>query len=133
MASIFSKIVSGDIPSYKVAENDHFLAFLDIFPLKKGHTLVIPKKEVDYLFDLDEKTYQDLWTFARKVAAGVEAAIPCKRMGVCVLGMEVPHAHIHLVPLDSEGDLNFRNPKKEFSEDEFKVIAESIRSKISID
>ncbi|MDX5326296.1 MAG: HIT family protein [Bacteroidota bacterium] len=133
MASIFSKIVSGDIPSYKVAENDHFLAFLDIFPLKKGHTLVIPKKEVDYLFDLDEKTYQDLWAFARKVAAGVEAAIPCKRMGVCVLGMEVPHAHIHLVPLDSEGDLNFRNPKKEFSEDEFKVIAESIRSKISID
>lgn len=133
MTSIFSKIVSGDIPSYKVAENDHFLAFLDIFPLKKGHTLVIPKKEVDYLFDLDEKTYNDLWAFARKVAVGVEAAIPCKRMGVCVLGMEVPHAHIHLVPLDSEGDLNFRNPKKEFSEEEFRAIAESIRSKISLD
>jgi histidine triad (HIT) family protein len=130
MASIFSKIVSGEIPAYKVAEDDRFLAFLDIFPLKKGHTLVIPKKETDYLFDLDPDLYRDLWVFARKVASGLEEAVPCKRIGVAVLGMEVPHAHIHLVPLDHEGDLNFRNPKLSLSREEFAEIARNIAEKI---
>ena len=107
--TIFTKIAKGEIPSYKVAENDEFYAFLDISPLAKGHTLVIPKKvEDDYIFHLDEKTYEGLWAFARKVALAVKAAIPCKRVGVAVLGMEVPHTHIHLVPLQTEGDLDFR-------------------------
>jgi histidine triad (HIT) family protein len=130
MASIFTKIAQGEIPSYKVAENENFLAFLDIFPLKKGHVLVIPKKEVDYLFDLDQETYDGLWAFARKVAAGIEKAIPCKRIGVAVLGMEVQHAHIHLVPLHHEGDLSFSNPKLKFSQEEFATIAQAISKEI---
>jgi histidine triad (HIT) family protein len=130
MSTIFTKIVEGEIPSYKVAESEDFLAFLDIFPLKKGHVLVIPKKEVDYLFDLDDKTYADLWSFANKVAKGLERAISCKRIGIAVLGMEVPHAHIHLVPLDHEGDLNFRNPKLKFTSEEFKAIADQISAEI---
>ena len=110
MATIFTKIAKGEIPSYKVAENDMFYAFLDISPLTIGHTLVIPKDvEDDYIFNLDPEVYEGLWAFARKVAIAVKAAIPCKRVGVAVLGMEVPHTHIHLVPLQSEGDLNFRN------------------------
>ena len=122
MASVFTRIVNGEIPSYKVAETEHCYAFLDINPLKEGHTLVIPKKEVDYLFDLDESLYSELMLFARKVAA----AVPCKRVGVAVLGMEVPHAHIHLVPLDTEGDLDFRKQKLELTPERFKEISASI-------
>jgi len=126
MPSIFSKIASGEIPSYKVAEDENFLAFLDIFPLAKGHVLVIPKKEVDYLFDLDEPTYTGLMLFARKVALAIGKSIPCKRVGVAVLGLEVPHAHIHLIPLNSEGDINFSKPKLQFTAEEFAIIAENI-------
>ena len=126
MASVFTRIVNGEIPSYKVAETVHCYAFLDINPLKEGHTLVIPKKEVDYLFDLDEALYTELMLFARKVAVAVRAAVPCKRVGVAVLGMEVPHAHIHLVPLETEGDLDFRKKKLELSPERFKETAASI-------
>lgn len=126
MASIFTKIIQGDIPSYKVAENEDFFAFLDINPLKKGHTLVIPKKEVDYLFDLDAETYTDLWRFAKKVAAAVEATVPCQRIGVAVIGLEVPHAHIHLVPLDGVHDIDFSKERAKLTEDEFKALAAQI-------
>jgi len=126
MASIFSRIVAGEIPSWKVAEDEHYYAFLDINPLMEGHTLVIPKKEVDYVFDLDEETYAGLWAFAAKVAKAVRAAVPCKRVGVAVLGMEVPHAHIHLVPLQTEGDLDFRKEKKQLTSEQFAAIAASI-------
>jgi len=126
MASIFSRIVAGEIPSWKVAENECCYAFLDINPLAEGHTLVIPKKEVDYLFDLDPDTYRSLWDFAAKVARAQKAAIPCKRIGVAVLGMEVPHAHIHLVPLQSEADLDFRKPKLELKAERFAEIAQAI-------
>jgi len=128
MASIFTKIVNGEIPSYKIAETEEFYAFLDIFPLKRGHVLVIPKQEVDYLFDLDKELYNGLWSFAGDIAKAIQKVIPCKRIGVAVLGMEVPHAHIHLVPLDYEGDLNFKNPKLKFTEDEFLEVAELIKS-----
>lgn len=130
MATLFTKIVQGEIPSYKIAEDDKYYAFLDIFPLKKGHVLVIPKQEVDYLFDLDEETYIGLWVFAKHVAAAVEKTISCKRIGVAVLGMEVPHAHIHLVPLHHEGDLSFSNPKLKFTPEEFEDIAASIRANL---
>lgn len=130
MASIFSLIAAGQIPSYKIAEDENYYAFLDINPLAKGHTLVIPKKEVDYIFDLDDQTYAGLWAFAKKVAAGIKTAIPCKRVGVAVLGMEVPHAHIHLVPLQTEGDLNFRNKKLSLTPEEFNEIAQKIAAAI---
>ena len=107
MASIFSKIVAGEIPCYKVAEDDNYFAFLDINPVAPGHTLVIPKHEVSYIFDLDSEEYAGLWAFARKVAAALEQAVPCKRIGIAVIGLEVPHAHIHLVPLQREGDMDF--------------------------
>lgn len=123
-------IAAGQIPSYKIAEDDNYYAFLDINPLAKGHTLVIPKKEVDYIFDLDDETYAGLWAFAKKVAEGIKAAIPCKRVGVAVLGMEVPHAHIHLVPLQKEGDLNFRNKKLSLTPEEFQEIAGKIAAAI---
>ena len=126
MASIFSRIVAGEIPSWKVAEDEHYYAFLDINPLAEGHTLVIPKKEVDYIFDLDDETYAGLWQFAARVAQAVRAAVPCKRVGVAVLGMEVPHAHIHLVPLQTEGDLDFRKEKKQLSPERFAEIAGAI-------
>jgi histidine triad (HIT) family protein len=126
MSTLFSKIVNGDIPSYKIAENELFYAFLDIFPLTKGHTLVIPKQEVDYLFDLDKEMYAGLQLFARDIALALKKAIPCKRIGVAVLGMEVPHAHIHLVPLQSEKDLSFSNPKLKLSPEEFEAIRQSI-------
>ena len=126
MATIFSLIAAGQIPSYKVAEDENYYAFLDINPLAKGHTLVIPKKEVDYIFDLDDETYAGLCAFAKKVAVAIKAAIPCKRVGVAVLGMEVPHTHIHLVPLQTEGDLNFRKKKLELTPEEFKEIASKI-------
>ena len=128
MATIFAKIVQGEIPSYKIAEDDNYYAFLDIFPLKRGHVLVIPKQEVDYLFDLDNDTYNGLWAFAKRVSAAIEKTIDCKRIGVAVLGMEVPHAHIHLVPLHHEGDLSFSNPKLKFTPEEFEEIAASIRA-----
>ena len=117
MATIFSKIAAGEIPSYKVAEDDRYYAFLDINPLAEGHTLVIPKNvEDDYIFNLDPETYEGLWAFARKVAVALKAAVPCKRVGVAVLGMEVPHTHIHLVPLQTEGDLDFRKKRPEVSD-----------------
>lgn len=126
MASLFSKIVAGDIPSYKVAEDENYFAFLDINPLTEGHALVIPKKEVDYVFDLDDETYCGLFAFAKKVAKAQKRAIPCVRIGVAVLGMEVPHAHIHLVPLHNEAELNFSNEKKQLTPDQFKAIAARI-------
>ncbi len=126
MASIFTKIANGEIPSYKVAESENYYAFLDINPLVAGHTLVIPKHEVDYIFDLDSEEYKGLWMFARKVAKAIDVAIPCKRVGVAVLGMEVPHAHIHLVPLQSEGDLDFRKEKVQLASEEFVSIAGKI-------
>ena len=127
MATIFTKIAKGEIPSYKVAENDEFYAFLDIAPMAKGHTLVIPKDvEDDYIFNLDEATYMGLCAFARKVAHAVMAVVPCKSVGVAVLGMEVPHTHIHLVPLQTEGDMDFRKSKLELSSEEFQAIAQSI-------
>ncbi len=127
MATIFTRIAKGEIPSWKVAESEDFYAFLDISPLAKGHTLVIPKKvEDDYIFHLDEETYAGLWAFARKVAVALKAAVPCKRVGVAVLGMEVPHTHIHLVPLQTEGDLDFRKERPVVTPEEQKAIAESI-------
>ena len=127
MSTIFTKIANGEIPSYKVAENDDFYAFLDIAPMAAGHTLVIPKKtEEDYIFNLDSETYAGLCDFARTVARAIKVAIPCKRVGVAVLGMEVPHTHIHLVPLQSEADMDFRKKKLELSPAEFSQIASSI-------
>ena len=130
MSSIFSKIVSGDIPAYKVAEDDHHLAFLDIFPLAKGHVLVIPKKETDYIFDITSDEYLELWKFAQKVAKGMDKVIACERIGVAVIGLEVPHAHIHLVPLNNVSDINFERPKLKFSEAEMKSVADLIKSAI---
>ena len=130
MASLFTKIVNGEIPAWKVAEDENFLAFLDIFPVAKGHTLVIPKKEVDYLFDLDEETYVGLQLFAKKVALGLQKAIPCKKVGVMVLGLEVPHAHIHLVPMQSEADLLNFTKKLSFSKEEMAEITEAIVKEI---
>ena len=127
MATIFTRIAKGDIPSYKVAENDQFYAFLDIAPMAKGHTLVIPKNvEDDYIFNLDNETYMGLCAFAKKVALALKAAVPCQRVGVAVLGMEVPHTHIHLVPLQTEGDMDFRKKKLELSGEEFSEIAAAI-------
>jgi len=125
--TIFSKIVSGEIPSYKVAESNEFLAFLDISPLAEGHVLVIPKKEVDYIFDLDDETYTGLQLFAKIVAEGLKEAIPCKRIGVAVIGLEVPHAHIHLIPMNRVDDLNFSRPKLSFTSDQLNITAEKIR------
>ena len=126
MASIFTRIVNGEIPSYKVAENENYYAFLDINPLAKGHTLVIPKIEEDYIFNLPADVYAGLWEFANKVAKAIDKAVPCKRVGVAVLGMEVPHAHIHLVPLNSESDLQFSNQKLSLTKEEFEQIASNI-------
>lgn len=126
MASIFTRIVNGEIPAYKVAENELYLAFLDINPLHKGHTLVIPKREVDYLFDLEDDELQGLIVFAKKVAKAIKVVIPCKRVGVAVIGLEVPHAHIHIVPLQGVYDIDFRKPKLKLSQEEFSSIAASI-------
>ncbi|MCE2496365.1 MAG: HIT family protein [Flavobacteriales bacterium] len=115
MASIFTRIVNGDIPSYKVAEDDRHLAFLDIQPLARGHVLVIPKVETDYIFDIEPQAHEKFWAFAQKVAKAIDKAIPCERVGVAVIGLEVPHAHIHLVPINHVGDINFSAPKKEFA------------------
>jgi histidine triad (HIT) family protein len=126
MSSIFTKIVNGEIPCYKIAEDDHFLAFLDVMPLVKGHTLVIPKREVDLIFDLESEEFKNLWAFAQQVAKKVGAAIPCKRVGVAVVGLEVPHAHIHLVPMNVMQDLNFGNERLKLSSEEYKEIQEKI-------
>lgn len=127
MASIFSKIVAGEIPCYKILEDDKHLAFLDVFPLVKGHVLVIPKQEVDYYFDLDDDAITALNLFAKKVALALKKAVPCLRVGVAVVGLEVPHVHIHLVPLNQMGDINFSNPKQKFSSEEMEAIAANIR------
>ena len=125
--SIFTKIIKGEIPCYKILEDDRFIAFLDVFPIKKGHTLVVPKVQIDYFFDLDDRLLSDLMLFTKKVAQKMENAIPCERIGVAVIGLEVSHAHIHLVPLDSVGDIDFGQPKLKFSSQEMAKIADSIR------
>ncbi len=130
MSTIFSKIVRGEIPCHKVAENEHCLAFLDIMPLVRGHVLVIPKREVDYIFDLDAETYRELWDFARRVSPAIRQAIPCKRIGVAVIGLEVPHAHIHLVPMQHVGDINFSQPKLNLSQEELSETCAHIRAHV---
>jgi histidine triad (HIT) family protein len=132
MASIFTKIVQGEIPSYKIDEDDRFYSFLDINPLEKGHTLVIPKKEVDNLFELDDKTYSDLWLFAKKIARAINQVMPCARVGVAVVGLEVPHAHIHLVPINGIYDIDFSKPKLTLSNEEFNDIAQQIAEAVSM-
>jgi len=129
--SIFSKIAAGEIPSYKCAESDKFYAFLDINPLAKGHTLVIPRREVDYFFDLEDDEIAEMMVFAKKVAAAIKKAFPCRKVGMAVLGLEVAHAHIHLVPMQSEKDMLFSNPKLTLSDDEFKEIAEKINKSLT--
>lgn len=129
MATIFTKIINGEIPCYKIAEDDNYFAFLDINPLTKGHTLVVPKIEDDYIFNLDEKTYAGLMLFAKRVAHAIEAAVPCKRVGVAVLGMEVPHVHVHLVPLNSEKDMIISNPKLKLEPAEMQKIATEISAR----
>ncbi|MEC7618611.1 MAG: HIT domain-containing protein [Bacteroidota bacterium] len=125
--SIFTKIIKGEIPCYKIAEDDRFIAFLDVFPIKKGHTLVVPKVQIDYLFDLDDSLLSDLMIFAKKVSQKMQSAISCERIGIAVIGLEVPHAHIHLVPLDTVGDIDFSQPKLQLSAMEMTEIADSIR------
>lgn len=131
MASIFTKIINGEIPSYKIAEDDRYYAFLDINPLAKGHTLVVPKKETDYIFDLDDQTLSGMLVFSRKVAKAIEKVVPCKRIGVAVLGLEVPHAHIHLVPINGGNDIDFSKPKLKLTPEEFKEIAAKIAAIIN--
>lgn len=128
MATIFSKIVAGEIPSYKVAEDDKFYAFLDINPLVKGHTLVVPKKEVDYIYDLSDEELAAMHVFAKHVALAIQKAFPCRKVGEAVIGLEVPHAHIHLIPIQNESDMLFSNPKLKLSDEEFKSIAERIHN-----
>jgi histidine triad (HIT) family protein len=131
MPSIFSRIVNGEIPCYKVAEDDRFLAFLDINPLAKGHTLVIPKKETDYIFAIDDKNYADFFLFAKRVALAVEKVVPCQRMGIAVLGLEVAHAHIHLVPINTVYDIDFSKPKLALSKEEFLGLVEKISAEFA--
>ena len=130
MATIFTKIINGEIPCYKIAEDDYHFAFLDINPLKAGHTLVVPKEETDYIFDLNDDRIAGLMIFSKKVSAAIKSAIPCNRIGVAILGLEVPHAHIHLVPMDTMEDVNFKNPKLKFTSEEFMEIAAKISSKV---
>lgn len=131
MASIFSKIIKGEIPCYKVAETQSHLAFLDVFPLAKGHTLVIPKRETDYIFDIEDKEFSELHLFSKKVAKAIEKAIPCKRIGVAIIGLEVPHAHIHLIPLQDVSDINFSRPKLNFPKEEMEMVARMIREQLT--
>lgn len=128
MSSIFTKIVNGEIPAYKIAEDEHFLAFLDVMPLTKGHTLVIPKQEVDLIFDLETEVYKSLWAFAQQVAKKIQKTIPCERVGIAVVGLEVPHAHIHLVPLQNIEDLNFSKERLKLSPEEYQQIQEKIQN-----
>ena len=132
MDTLFTKIIKGEIPCYKVAENDKFFAFLDINPLAKGHTLVIPKLQEDYIFNLDDDMLAEMIVFAKKVALAIQKNVPCVKIGVAVIGLEVPHAHIHLVPMRKEGDLNFANPKCKFSEEEFRSIASQISQSVQL-
>jgi histidine triad (HIT) family protein len=130
MASIFSRIVSGEIPAYKVAEDDRFLAFLDINPLAEGHTLVIPKTEIDYIFDIEDSLYADYFVFAKKVARAIKTVVPCTKVGIAVIGLEVAHAHIHLIPINSIYDIDFSKPKLKLSPERLQIIAESIASEV---
>ena len=131
MASIFTKIINGEIPCYKIAENDRYFAFLDIRPLRKGHTLVIPKREVDYIFDLEDGELSGLMAFAKKIAKAIEKVVPCERIGVSVIGLEVPHAHVHLVPIRSVSDLNFGSGHQELDADEMAELASDIRQALA--
>ena len=131
MSTIFSKIVSGEVPAYKVAESNDYLAFLDISPHTRGHVLVIPKKETDYIFDIDDEEYVGLWVFAKIVAEGIKKVFPCKKIGIAVVGLEVAHAHIHLIPLNQVSDMNFERPKLSLPAEELTKIAEDIRQAIS--
>ena len=133
MPSIFTRIINGEIPCYKIAEDNHCIAFLDVNPLTLGHTLIVPKKEVDYIFDISDNEYIYLWNFAKYVACGVKAAVPCKKVGIAVIGLEVPHAHIHLIPLNRVSDMNFANPKMKVADQEMIQIAQQIRSFLSKD
>lgn len=126
MASIFTRIINGEIPCYKIAESDTCFAFLDINPLAQGHTLVVPKKEVDYIFDVDDDLYVELMQFAKKVASAIEKVVPCERIGVTVIGLEVPHAHVHLIPINAINDMNFAKPKVQLTQDEFTELAKQI-------
>lgn len=126
MASIFSKIVSGEIPCYKIAETNEYLAFLDVMPLKKGHVLVIPKQEIDYIFDMPQEQYSGLWIFAQKVSKAMKKVLPCKKIGIAVVGLEVPHAHIHLIPINSVADMDFSKPKISIAAEEMIEIARLI-------
>ena len=130
MPSVFSKIIAGEIPCYKIAENEHYIAFLDVFPLKKGHTLVVPKQEVDYIFDLDDSIYTGLMLFSKEIAEAIKKAIPCNRIALSVMGLEVPHAHVHLIPMNTMNDVNFSNEKLKLSKEEFEQIASEIRQYI---
>lgn len=130
MSSIFSKIVKDEIPSFKIHEDDDFLAFLDVYPLQKGHTLVIPKKQTDYIFDIDSEEYLNLWSFAKIIAKAMKKVIKCKRVSIVVIGLEVPHAHIHLIPINSIEEINFEQPKLSFTNEEMKNIANLIRTAI---
>ena len=130
MATIFTRIINGEIPCHKIAEDDRYFAFLDINPLREGHTLVVPKTETDYIFDLDDDTLAGLIVFSKKVSKAIMEVVPCNRIGVAVIGLEVPHVYIHLVPMDSMEDINFRNPKLSLTPDEFKSMAEKISSKV---
>jgi histidine triad (HIT) family protein len=131
MPSIFTRIVNGEIPCYKVAENEKFLAFLDVSPLAKGHTLVISKKEMDYIFDIDDALLGELFIFSKKVGLAIEKVIPCKRIGITVIGLEVPHAHVHLIPINNVSDMNFARPKLSFKPEELKETAEMINKAFS--
>lgn len=132
MDTLFTRIIKGEIPCYKIAENDRYFAFLDISPLAKGHTLVVPKEQNDYIFALDDETVAGMMVFAKKVALAIQENIPCQRIGVAVIGLEVPHAHIHLVPISKEGDLNFTNARCKFTEEEFREIAAKIASSVKL-
>jgi histidine triad (HIT) family protein len=130
MATIFTRIINGEIPCYKVAEDDKFFAFLDINPLRAGHTLVVPKQENDYVFDLSDESVMGLMLFSKKVAGAIKSVFPCNRIGVAILGLEVPHTHVHLIPMDTMEDINFKNPKLKFSPEEFMEMAEKISRKV---
>jgi histidine triad (HIT) family protein len=131
MSTIFTKIIKGEIPCYKIAEDENYFAFLDINPLRAGHTLVVPKKETDYIFELEDDNLAGIILFSKKVAAAIKSVFPCNRIGVAILGLEVPHAHIHLVPMDTMEDINFKNPKLKFSPEEFREMAAKISSKVT--
>ena len=130
MASIFTKIINGEIPSYKIAESEKFYAFLDIFPLAKGHTLVVPKQEIDYIFDLEDDLLGEMMVFAKKVGLAIESVVPCERIGITVIGLEVPHAHIHLIPINSITDMDFSKEKLKLEQSEFEVLAKEISDKL---